>query len=70
MANKLIEKTIERDGQKVIQGRSKEGKLLIEKTGEGYELKCPRSKEVYVITYEEMLREYKEVWNKGDFKGN
>ena len=62
--NKLIETTIERNGQKVIQGRSSEGKLLIEKTQEGYELKCPRSKKVYLITYEEMLAEYKEFWKE------
>lgn len=62
MKYKLIETTIERDGEKVIQGRSREGKLLIEKTREGYELKCPRSKEVYLITYEEMITEYKKVW--------
>lgn len=61
MKYKLIETTIERNGEKVIQGRSREGKLLIEKTREGYELKCPRSKEVYLITYAEMLSEHKKV---------
>jgi len=64
MKNKLIQKVIERNGRKVIQGRSCEGKLLIEKTQEGYELKCPRSKKVYLITYEEMLAEYKELWKE------
>lgn len=65
MKYKLIETTVERNGEKVIQGRSWEGKLLIEKTQEGYELKCPRSKEVYLIAYEEMLTEYKKFWGLG-----
>lgn len=57
--HKLIESTIKRNGERVIQGRSKEGKLLIEKSRDGYELKCPRSKEVYLITYEDMLADFK-----------
>lgn len=61
MKYKLIETMIERNGQKVIQGRSRAGKLLIEKTHEGYELKCPRSKEVYLVTYEEILAEYNKI---------
>lgn len=68
MRNKLIQNVIDRRGETVIQGRSKEGKLLIEKTREGYELKCPRSKVVYLITYEEMFTEYTEFWNKGKEK--
>lgn len=64
MKNKLIETVIERNGEKIIQGRSKEGKLLVEKTREGYELKCPRSKEVYLIPYEEMLADYKKFQQK------
>lgn len=69
MRNKLVQNIIERNGKKVIQGRSSEGKLLIEKTQEGYELKCPRSKEVYLITYEEMLQEYREFWKKEHVSG-
>jgi phage FluMu protein Com len=63
MFYKLIEKIIERDGKKVIQGRSQAGKLLLEKTERGYELKCPRSKKVYLITYEEMILEYLTKWD-------
>lgn len=61
--NKLEEKKIERAGKQVIQCRSQQGKLLIEKTAEGYELKCPRSKEVYLIPYEQMIVEYLTMWD-------
>lgn len=58
MAKKLVEKYISINGKALIQGRSEEGKLLVVKTDEGYELKCPRSKEVYLIPYEQMVLEY------------
>ena len=51
----IIEKVIERDGQKIVQVRSAGGKLLFVKTKEGYEIKCPRTKQVCVIKYKEML---------------
>ena len=51
----MIERIIERDGEKVVQVRSEGGKLLFVKTKEGYEIKCPRTKQVCVIKYREML---------------
>jgi len=51
----MKEKIITRDGQKVTEVRSDAGKLLYVKTKEGYELKCPRSKQICLVTYEQML---------------
>lgn len=51
----MKEKVIIRDGQEVIEVRSDAGKLLYVKTKAGYELKCPRSKQVCLVRYEEML---------------
>lgn len=51
----MIEQIVERSGKKVIQVRSDGGKLLFVKTKEGYEIKCPRTKQVCVIKYQEML---------------
>ena len=53
----MIERIIERDGEKVVQVRSRGGKLLFVKTKEGYEIKCPRTKQVCVIKYKEMLKD-------------
>ena len=51
----MQEKTVIRNGEKVIEVRSDAGKLLYIKTKKGYELKCPRSKQICVVRYEEML---------------
>ena len=51
----MIEQIVERDGEKVVQVRSPGGKLLFVKTKEGYEIKCPRTKQICVIKYQEML---------------
>ena len=51
----MIEKTVIKNGQKVIEVRSDAGKLLYLKTKTGYELKCPRSKQVCLVRYEDML---------------
>ena len=51
----MREKIITRNGEKIIEVRSNVGKLLYIKTKVGYELKCPRSKQVCLIRYEEML---------------
>jgi len=51
----MREKIIIRNGEKIIEVRSIVGKLLYVKTKDGYELKCPRSKQVCLIRYEEML---------------
>jgi len=51
----MKEKSIERNGEKVTEVRSDAGKLLYIKTPRGYELKCPRSKEICLIKYEEMV---------------
>lgn len=51
----MIEKQILRQGCKVIEVRSDGGKLLYIKTPEGYEMKCPRTKQVCLVRYEDML---------------
>ena len=51
----MLEKIIERDGKKVVEVRSDGGKLLFVKTKEGYEMKCPRTKKICLVKYEEMI---------------
>ncbi len=51
----MIEKEIFRNGRKVIEVRSEGGKLLYIKTPDGYEMKCPRTKQICLVRYEEML---------------
>ena len=51
----MIEKFVTRNGEKVTEVRSEAGKLLLIKTKKGYEIKCPRTKKVCLIKYEEML---------------
>lgn len=58
----IIEHETIRNGQKVVQVRSNSGKLLFIKTKAGYEIKCPRSKTVYLIPYEQMVTEYLTRW--------
>lgn len=51
----MREKTVIRNGERIVEVRSDAGKLLCVKTREGYELKCPRSKQICLIRYEDML---------------
>lgn len=51
----MIEKQVIRQGRKVIEVRSDGGKLLYVKTPEGYEMKCPRTKQICLVRYEQML---------------
>lgn len=51
----MIHKKIQCNGELVTEVRSKGGKLLYVKTKRGYEMKCPRTKQLCVIKYEEML---------------
>ena len=53
----MIEKVINRNGQKVTEVRSKAGKLLFIKTSEGYEVKCPRTKQICLVKYEVMIND-------------
>ena len=53
----MQEKVIHRNDEEVIQVRSDSGKLLYIKTKEGYEMKCPRSKKICLIKYEQMLED-------------
>lgn len=53
----MQEKTIIRDGKQVTEVRSDAGKLLYIKTLEGYEIKCPRSKQICLIPYQEILQD-------------
>lgn len=51
----MKDKTIKRGLERVVEVRSEAGKLLFIKTKRGYELKCPRSKKLCLISYEKML---------------
>ena len=55
MKAKLNERIVLKDGKKVIEVRSEGGKLLFVKTKEGYEMKCPRTKKICLVKYEEMI---------------
>ena len=44
-----------RNGRAIIEVRSDGGKLLYVKTKEGYEMKCPRTKKICVVGYDQML---------------
>jgi hypothetical protein len=51
----MQEKIVTRNGERITEVRSDAGKLLYIKTREGYELKCPRSKQICLVSYEQML---------------
>ena len=51
----MIEKIVIRNGEKVTEVRSDGGKLLFIKTKEGYEMKCPRTKQTCIVKYEVMF---------------
>lgn len=51
----MKEEIVEKNGEKVIEVRSDGGKLLFVKTKKGYEIKCPRTKEICLIRYEIMF---------------
>jgi hypothetical protein len=51
----MIEKIINRGGEKVTEIRSEAGKLLLIKTKKGYEIMCPRTKKICLIKYEQMI---------------
>jgi len=51
----MIETTVYRDGEKIVEVRSEGGKLLYRKTHEGYEMKCPRTKKICVVRYDKMF---------------
>ena len=53
----MIETNINRNGEKVIEVRSKAGKLLFIKTPKGYEIKCPRTKQICLVKYEMMIKD-------------
>jgi hypothetical protein len=51
----MFEKIVQRSGKMVTEVRSDGGKLLYVKTDEGYEMKCPRTKQICLVRYEDML---------------
>jgi len=53
----MKERIIERNGEKVIEVRSDGGRLLFIKTKMGYEIKCPRTKKICLVKYEQMLED-------------
>lgn len=53
----MKEKIVERNGENVIEVRSDGGRLLFIKTKEGYEIKCPRTKKICLVKYEDMLED-------------
>lgn len=62
----MIFKEITRNGKKVTEVRSNGGKLLYVKTSEGYEMKCPRTKQICLIRYEDMLSDCLQCLENGD----
>lgn len=58
----MIEKLIEKNGEKVVEVRSEGGKLLFVKTKQGYEMKCPRTKRICLISYKEMYSDCLSCW--------
>ena len=53
----MKEKVTDRNGEKVTEVRSDGGKLLFIKTKTGYEMKCPRTKKICLVKYEEMIKD-------------
>ena len=51
----MKEETIHHNGEKIIEVRSAGGKLLYKKTKRGYEMKCPRTKQICLVPYEQRL---------------
>lgn len=58
----MIEKTIIRDGERIVEVRSEGGKLLFIKTRQGYEMKCPRTKKICLVSYREMFSDCLSCW--------
>lgn len=58
----MIEKIVERNGEKAVEVRSDGGKLLFVKTKAGYEMKCPRTKQICLIKYQEMISDCLQCW--------
>ena len=53
----MKEKIVLRNKEKVVEVRSDGGKLLFVKTKEGYEMKCPRTKQICLIRYELIIKD-------------
>ncbi len=53
----MQERITEKNGERVTEVRSEGGKLLFIKTKSGYEMKCPRTKKICLVKYEEMIRD-------------
>ena len=51
----MKENKVIRNGEEVVEVRSDGGKLLYIKTKAGYEMKCPRTKNICVVGYDQML---------------
>ncbi len=62
MENKIIEKVIEKNGEKVVEVHSEAGEVLLTKTKEGYELKCPTTKKICLISYKQMMSDCLSCW--------
>ncbi len=58
----MIEKIVEKNGEKIVEVRSDGGKLLFIKTKAGYEMKCPRTKQICLIKYQEMMSDCLQCW--------
>ena len=58
----MIEKVVEKNGEKVVEVRSEGGKLLFIKTKHGYEMKCPRTKKICLVSYKDMISDCLSCW--------
>ena len=64
--SRMKETVVYRNGEKVIEVRSDGGKLLFVKTKAGYEMKCPRTKQICLVEYQEMLKDCQKCFDEND----
>ena len=60
----MIEHKIKRQDEEVTEVRSDGGKLLYIKTNKGYEMKCPRTKQICLVKYEDMYSDCFKYWKE------
>ncbi len=65
----MRERIVTRDGRRVVEVRSDAGRLLFVKTSEGYEFKCPRSKQVCLVPYARLYRDCLRCGRVPDLRG-
>ncbi len=51
----MIERIIYKKGRQVVEVRSRGGKLLFIKSKDGYEIKCRKTQEICIVSYDHMF---------------